>query len=152
MIYKTILLAAMLAATAAQASITDPDYANIGGTSYHYDGHGRRWGFNESNPGTGLTWANVDVPAIGAADVSMGHYRNSIGNDTVYVGIHKLPYSVAGGRAGFTAILATGYEIPVLPIVAPTICWQYVCGLVTPPIKGKTVGMASLQFRVPLPH
>lgn len=143
----TLLAAALLAATAAHAG---PDYINVGGGSYHYDANGRAWGFNESNPGLGVTWAGVQLPAAGTADVSVGYYKNSLGRGSFYAGFDKLPYSIAGGRAGITAIVATGYDVPVLPIVAPTICWQYVCTLVTPPIKGKTVGMASLQFRFPL--
>lgn len=142
-----ILAAALLAATTAHAA---PDYINVGGVSYHYDANGRAWGFNESNPGIGVTWAWRDVPVIGTADVSVGFYRNSIGRDSAYIGVDKLPLNVAGGRAGVTAIMATGYEIPVLPIIAPTICWQYVCTLATPPISGKTVGVASIQFRIPI--
>lgn len=141
---KAALLATLLATTAAHAA---PDYINIGGVSYHYDANGRAIGFNESNPGIGATWAGRDLPVVGSADISVGVYRNSIGHDSAYIGFDKLPIQAAGGRAGVTAILATGYEIPVLPIVAPTICWQYICALATPPIKGKTVGMASLQFR-----
>lgn len=146
---KAIIAAILLTATAAQAS---PDYVNLGGVSYHYDTDGRAWGFNESNPGLGATWSNKELPLVGTVDVTIGAYHNSLGNKTVYVGFDKLPYNVLGGRAGITAILATGYEIPVLPIVAPTICWKYVCVLTTPPIKGKAVGMASVQFRLPITH
>lgn len=142
-----LFAAALLAATTAHAA---PDYINVGGVSYHYDTQGRAWGFNESNPGIGATWSGRDLPGLGAADVTVGVYRNSIGRDSAYIGVDKLPILAAGGRAGVTAILATGYEIPVLPIIAPTICWQYICALATPPIKGKAVGMASLQFRIPI--
>ena len=83
---------------------------------------------------------------LGEADVSVGYYQNSIGNPAFYVSAHKLPYNVLGARAGLTVVVATGYLIPVLPLVAPTACWERVCLMATPPI-GEEVGMVSMQFR-----
>ena len=146
---KAVIAAILLTATAVQAS---PDYVNLGGVSYHYDTDGRAWGFNESNPGLGATWSNKELPLVGTVDVSAGVYHNSLGRDAAYVSVDKLPFNFLTGRAGVAVILATGYEIPVLPIAAPTACWKYACILITPPVKGVAVGMASIQFRLPISH
>jgi hypothetical protein len=143
----TLVSLALLWSSTSYAEVTQPTYANIGGTSYHYDGHGRRWGFNESNPGTGLTWADSEAPVIGKVDWSVGWYQNSLGRDSVYVGLHKLPAEIGSAKVGVTAILASGYDWPILPIVAPTACWSHVCILATPPIGKQLVGMVSAQFR-----
>lgn len=142
-----LLILALLWSSTSYADLAQPTYANIGGTSYHYDGHGRRWGFNESNPGTGVTWAEVETPVVGQVDWSVGWYKNSLGNDTVYVGFHKLPVEIGSAKVGVTVILASGYEWPILPIVAPTACWSHVCLLATPPIGKQLVGMVSAQLR-----
>lgn len=128
-----------------------PDYINVGGMSYHYNSSGRVHGLREKNGGLGLTWANVDAPVLGTVDASVGAYANSDYKTTVYVAAHKLPFDLAGGKAGITLALATGYQIaPVTPIPAPTICWRVACLMATPPFKDKSAGVVSLQFRIPL--
>ena len=130
----------------ARAALPAPDFLDVGGVSYHYDANGRRFGYNESNPGLGVTWAGRSVGGV-EADLSVGYYENSIGRPAFYAAAHVLPWRVAGGRAGVTVALATGYLVPVLPMVAPTVCWERVCVLATPPVAGE-VGMVSAQFRV----
>ena len=143
---------ALLAAATVHAEGMAPDFLNLGGPSYHFDGDGKRVnGFNEANAGLGLTWAKRDVWLMGETDVSVGAYYNSERRPTAYATLHKLPLEILGARAGITMGLATGYRLaPVVPLVAPTACWKYACAMLLPPLKGVTAGVISLQFRVPL--
>lgn len=149
---RMALAIALLACSTVHAQGMAPDYLNLGGPSYHFDSDLKRAsGFNERNAGIGLTWAGRDVPALGDADVSAGIYHNSERRTTAYLAAHKLPLSILGARAGLTVGLATGYQMAaVVPIVAPTACWRYVCAMVIPPIKNQVTGALSLQFRIPL--
>ena len=133
-----------------------PDHILFGGVSAHYGGAGHR--LNGENPGIGLMWTDREILLFGTkiknVSVSAGVYKNSETWDdkdhyTTYVAIHYLPWKFLGGQAGITFGAAHGYrQAPVLPVVAPTVCWDYACVLITPPFK-ESAGAVSLQFRAP---
>jgi len=136
---------------ATSAELPAPNYLALGGVSYHVDSSGKRSKVcNENNFGAGLTWEDRDIPVAGTSDFSLGFYRNSDCGTSAYATVSKLPQKILSGRAGLTFGLVTGYSAaPILPLVAPTICWKYACILALPPIKGFTDGVISLQFRAP---
>ncbi len=133
-----------------------PDHVLFGGVSAHYGGASHN--LNGENPGFGLMWTDREILAAGTViknvSFSVGVYKNSETWDnkdhyTTYVAAHYLPWKFLGGQAGVTVGLAHGYRLAfIVPIVAPTICWDYACVLVTPPFKD-SAGAVSLQFRAP---
>ncbi|MDQ8023998.1 MAG: hypothetical protein REI94_19325 [Moraxellaceae bacterium] len=107
--------------------------------SYHFD-RSRDW--QEQNYGLGVeheSWV-------------AGYYRNSYDKDTVYAGYAWRPLQWGWMRAGITALLASGYDSPVL--VVPTISvdskWLGADFLMAPTL-GKASGFVGMQLRVPLP-
>lgn len=104
--------------------------------SHHFEGEHE--GFN---PGIGIRVPNK------RAFLTAGAYRNSLGRGTVYGGVG---YTVAqANRVSFNVLagLATGYEVPVAPMLLPEVAvsfgrWQ---GMLTwiPPVHAGEVNVDS---------
>lgn len=80
---------------------------------------GAKAGYNENNLGIGYSW-DTSVRYLGDVSAQVGVYRNSEYRTSTYVSATKYLWSSSGKgvRAGYAVGLATGYDSPLMPIVA----------------------------------
>lgn len=124
------------------------DYINIGGVSYH---HKPDKVYNQTNYGAGYEReinSNVNVMA--------GWYRNSLYKDSYYVLTRYTPSEdnffggdVLGGKVNYMIGGISGYRKNVVPVVLPSVCWEYACVFVIPKMnKISNVTTLGLNFRI----
>lgn len=81
-----------------------------------------RW--NESNYGLGISLKNNTEDGL-LRSLLLGQYHNSIGNNTTYAGAEfgkrLLGNDKLNLNGGVTAGLMTGYDIPLVPMILPTL-------------------------------
>lgn len=86
------------------------------------DENDREW--NENNSGLGLIARRVKNRMM--HDIMFGQYKNSLGNNSIY-GAYGLKKRLFGDNKGFhldggiTAGLVSGYDLPISPMLLPTL-------------------------------
>lgn len=75
--------------------------------------------YNQRNLGVGYFW-DTNIRYLGDVNAQVGVYRNSEYNTSAYVSATKYLWSSSGKgvRAGYAVGLATGYDSPLMPIIA----------------------------------
>lgn len=139
------LIAALLATVAMTAQAADfvPTHLTVHVASVH-----TRAGYNNTNPGIGLRWADADGdgPVVGV-------YHNSERGVSVYAG-YAWNWTIAGALSvQVTAGAVTGYKrAPVVPMIMPSLAYaldkKSAVRLSAVPPVGKMAGVAHLTYDV----
>lgn len=141
------LLLALLLASADTAAET---YLTVSVASYHAERHrdDGKGAYEQENLGFGLEHVLNDRWRLAA-----GIYRNSIRQDSGYVGVSYLPVEMWGARVGASVGMVSGYTGNLVPIFIPTVSLDGRFGfnlLVMPPYDKNPAGL-GLQLKIRLP-
>jgi len=108
--------------------------------------------YEQTNFGLGLEYAYTK-----SLRVEAGLYRNSLRTDTGYVGIIYAPFYLqsANVRVGTSIGLVSGYEKNLIPLLVPTLMWEWkgfgVNILFIPPSNYTKSAGAGFQLKIRLP-
>jgi hypothetical protein len=102
-------------------------------------------GFNGVNIGLG-----VEKKVEGDLSVAAGVFTNSIDNNSVYVAGKYKVLQINDVSISLMAGGVTGYKNAVTPFILPEICFQFICGVVVPPINNEVVGAAAFYLKIPV--
>jgi len=119
------------------------DYVRFSGLSWHSTPNN-----NPVNAGVGFEFEhNKDWAWTG------GVYRNSEYNYSWYAGARYTFYKDTDWNIGLIGGAVTGYRaMPVIPMLLPDICWNYICGGALPKVSKDGSNVIVFSIKLPLEY
>ena len=122
------------------SAVSAQTYVQLNGLSVH-----SKPGYNGGNYGIG-----IEHSVTKEWNIAAGGYYNSEYRFSSYAYGRRSFYSYGAWDLGIGLGLVTGYSTsPVLPMAFPEVCYDYLCGLVLPPVSSSPA-VIGFHLKVPL--
>ena len=119
------------------------DYVRFSGLSWHSTPNN-----NPVNAGVGFEFEHSKDWAW-----TGGVYRNSEYNYSWYAGARYTFYKDIDWNVGLIGGAVTGYRaMPVIPMLLPDICWNYICGGALPKVSKDGSNVIVFSVKLPLEY